>query len=1334
MGLKQRKMISSLIALTLLAGNTVTFAASGEVLLMEKFNDTAKTLEEKGYTVTSSEGKEKNGIQGSVEWITEGTDGMVYFKDEADDAFKLEKTFDKQTGTITASVDFKASGKVVGGTTPIKLYSSDGKEVAIIEVKSGALSYRKPNKEYVSLLEPVADEWYNIKVVAHVKEQVSNVYIDGKLVGEKIPFNETVTDINKIEAFSAGTSVGPFYLDNVIIYEGEMTNNETDKVKQPTASDSKEEAKEPVKEETKNEATTTGSGNKSLYEAEDAVHEGIKVDDKHVGFTGTGFADYSPNQAGGFIEWTVNVDEAGEYVLDFRYAHGSDDSRPAQIDVNGQKVVERLEFPSTGDFAKWSNVQTTVTLNKGENKIKAIGVGEKGGVNTDSLMVYPSFEMLVEAEDMKDSKDVIVDNQHNGFTGTGFIDYKPNQAGGYIEWEVDIPYETSYVLQFTYAHGANDERPVSVSVNGNVVSESVPFNSTGDWTKWQTSSTTVVLQKGKNIIRATGVGEKGGPNIDSMRIMTQDLAKAAETVSFLPSGFSPVSVDELLGSVNKNILVKKGAIAKDASKVTTRPQAQGETVAIESVDAYGEQMVIVTLDSFIEKFNFSDLKLTAAGSDWYSLNGEFTDKITVKRAAQTVNEKGQTVLIYEINETLDGTEFAPVEEVESIGDLQAAITKADHYVSWQMEHGGWSKEISVHNTRAWDGVEKKSGSTGWISADGVDLGTIDNDATYSHIRHLAQVYQVTKDEKYKESILKGIDFLFKLQGEKGGFAQVYPERGNYSDDATFNDNAMVNTMILLEDVKNSNYPFTEDLIPETYRQRASASIAKGIDYILNAQIKVNGKLTAWCAQHNQLTYEPTMARAYELPSISAQESVGVVKFLMAQEEQTPAIKAAIEGAMNWFEEVKVENLSFDVKDAANGYFVEKQGANLWYRFYELGTSKPFFSDRDSKVYYDIAEISEERRTGYSWSGVWPEKLLEIYNTVGYYPNKVRAEVTGTASVDVAGKTLKEGAYEMLEQNILDEVDSIKLVVDQKGKGDFTTVSEAISNAPVGSKVPVNIYIKSGTYKEVVTIDKNLSNINLIGEDAASTVLTFDNYSGREKAAGGTFGTSGSASTFIKGSDIVVKNITFENAFDEASTDAKDKQAVALYVSGERVAFEDCRFIGNQDTLYTNDGSQYFKNCYIEGDVDFIFGEAQAVFEGCQIHSLTKGSDTNNGYVTAASTQIKDTYGYLFKNCTLTSDAPVGTVYLGRPWHPSGDVNAIASVVFMNCELGEHINPVGWTDMSGFKAEDARFAEYQNTGKGVNKERTQLTAQEASKWTVSNVLNGWDAVAALNSVK
>ncbi|WP_019394632.1 pectinesterase family protein [Priestia filamentosa] len=342
--------------------------------------------------------------------------------------------------------------------------------------------------------------------------------------------------------------------------------------------------------------------------------------------------------------------------------------------------------------------------------------------------------------------------------------------------------------------------------------------------------------------------------------------------------------------------------------------------------------------------------------------------------------------------------------------------------------------------------------------------------------------------------------------------------------------------------------------------------------------------------------------------------------------------------------------------------------------------------------------------------------------------KIRGNVYVEVVRKEANQPLKQDKRQKL-QDIRERVEKIGKVVtvSKDDKGDYHTVQEAINAIPSGNKEKVTVFIFNGVYKEVVTVSEDKDFVSLIGENVNKTKLTYDNYSGKEKPGGGTYGTSGSASVYIYGNDFTAENLTFENSFDEKSVDIKDEQAVAVYTKGERQVFKNTRFIGNQDTLYTKEGTQYFYKCYIEGDVDFIFGGSQAVFEKCDIMSLTRGSSTVNGYVTAPSTQITDEYGYLFIKSRLLSNAEEGTVYLGRPWHPGGDPHAIGSVVFRESYLGSHINKQGWTDMSGFSYRDARFYEYKNHGPGVafNDSREQLTREEANQYTIQNVLNGWN---------
>jgi pectinesterase len=293
-------------------------------------------------------------------------------------------------------------------------------------------------------------------------------------------------------------------------------------------------------------------------------------------------------------------------------------------------------------------------------------------------------------------------------------------------------------------------------------------------------------------------------------------------------------------------------------------------------------------------------------------------------------------------------------------------------------------------------------------------------------------------------------------------------------------------------------------------------------------------------------------------------------------------------------------------------------------------------------------------------------------------------------------------------------DGIDFIVASDGSGDFTKVQDAINTVPDLRANRTTILIKAGVYKEKLTVPPTKTNVTFIGEDTERTILTFDDYAAKPNRLGENMGTSGSASIFIYGDGFEARNITFENSFGEGS------QAVAVRVDGDKVIFENCRFLGNQDTLYPHgkNSRQYYKNCYIEGTVDFIFGWSTAWFENCTIHSK------RNGYITAASTEPDAAFGFIFNNCKITGSAPNGSVYLGRPWRP------YAHTIFMNCELDDIIHPDGWDPWnSEEKKVTARYAEFQNTGLGSMPDKRvswakQLTAEEAKTITLERVMGDW----------
>lgn len=290
-----------------------------------------------------------------------------------------------------------------------------------------------------------------------------------------------------------------------------------------------------------------------------------------------------------------------------------------------------------------------------------------------------------------------------------------------------------------------------------------------------------------------------------------------------------------------------------------------------------------------------------------------------------------------------------------------------------------------------------------------------------------------------------------------------------------------------------------------------------------------------------------------------------------------------------------------------------------------------------------------------------------------------------------------------------------IVVSRDGTGNFRTLQEAIESARAFMDYTVTIYVKNGVYKEKVIVPSWVENIDIIGEDRDKTIITYDDHANINKM--GTFRTY---TVKVEGSDITFKNLTIEN------NAAQLGQAVALHTEGDRLKFINCRILGNQDTIYT--GAKftrlYFKDCYIDGTTDFIFGPSTALFEDCIIHSK------RNSYVTAASTPKEAKYGYVFKHCKLTAEPGVDKVYLGRPWRP------YAYTLFIECELGKHIVPAGWHNWGKQSNEEtARYMEYKNTGEGANvSERVawskQLTKKEAEAVTVDAIFgtqSNWNPI-------
>ena len=298
-----------------------------------------------------------------------------------------------------------------------------------------------------------------------------------------------------------------------------------------------------------------------------------------------------------------------------------------------------------------------------------------------------------------------------------------------------------------------------------------------------------------------------------------------------------------------------------------------------------------------------------------------------------------------------------------------------------------------------------------------------------------------------------------------------------------------------------------------------------------------------------------------------------------------------------------------------------------------------------------------------------------------------------------------------------------LTVAADGSGQYRTVQAAVNAAASGD----TISIKAGVYRGAVNIPSN-KRLSLLGgdSDASRTVLVESHASGQTKPGGGTWGTAGSATVTVLSNDTLIKNLTMSNDFDENSSNISSKQAVAAANYGDRVVFDNVRILGNQDTLLaytpstTTKRRLYVRKSYIEGDVDFIFGSGTVVFQQCTIHSLSR----SGGVVTAAATDINNKFGFLFWSSTFTGSAPSRSVYLGRPWHPSNDPNARGQVLIRSSTINGHIRTDPWTDMAGFRWQDARFSQYGNSGAGAGY-GPQMSAATAAQYTPEAYLLGSD---------
>ncbi len=309
---------------------------------------------------------------------------------------------------------------------------------------------------------------------------------------------------------------------------------------------------------------------------------------------------------------------------------------------------------------------------------------------------------------------------------------------------------------------------------------------------------------------------------------------------------------------------------------------------------------------------------------------------------------------------------------------QPTDSTADKMLVYQLGNGGWPKQLEDKSVVNY-GAALTPELLAKIKATKDLHATFDNKATSREVLYLVKAYKKTQNKTYLSAAEKGLDYILSAQYANGGWPQYYPDKALYRSEITYNDDAMINVLNILQDIATQTNDF--EVVNPAYIKKAEKAVAKGIECILKTQVKQNGTLTIWAAQYDKDSMLPAKARAFEPASLSTSESAGIIRFLMRMKNPSQAEKNAIAAAVKWFDTYKIAGYRFDrpsdpktnIKTAA---LIADDTANTWARFYDLDKNTPIFGDRDNTIKTKLEELSPERRNGYAWYGNWGQKLIE----------------------------------------------------------------------------------------------------------------------------------------------------------------------------------------------------------------------------------------------------------------------------------------------------------------------------------------------------------------------
>ena len=516
-----------------------------------------------------------------------------------------------------------------------------------------------------------------------------------------------------------------------------------------------------------------------------------------------------------------------------------------------------------------------------------------------------------------------------------------------------------------------------------------------------------------------------------------------------------------------------------------------------------------------------------------------------------------------------GGRYLPTQEDDEYYRSEEARRVGDQVLLYQRVTGGWPKNINMSrplsdDERAQVLREKERR----------DDSTTDNGATNMQMRYLARLYQATKDVRYQEGFVRAVEYLLSGQYDNGGWPQFWPEMHGYQIHITYNDDAMVNTMMLLRDVAQQQPPY-QGLADKALRDRCMKAFDKGIECILVTQMRdKDGHLTVWCQQHDRDTYKPAAARAYELPSYCSMESATITRLLMQLPNPDERVKQAVHAAMAWFDKYKLTGLRvvrtgpWASPDGDTRLVKDETAGPLWARYYDLKYCEPYVCDRDGLPRRHLEDIGHERRNGYAWYGNRPAELYPLYDA---WANQHDPQHKVSISLTTKGAN----------ENGLIDMDR----APQKDLADFDAVvhaseriQDAIDKAPAKPEKPYKIFLCKGTYNQKVIIDR--PNIVLVGEQRDSTVIvlaetedtrTVKEYHGQPVHHGTLVLQEGA-------DDCVISGVTVYNNYGTVVEPGNTKHQMAVYGRATRTIIINSNIWADGNdalSLWAQDGGMYY---------------------------------------------------------------------------------------------------------------------------------------------------------------